>query len=468
AAVRKVFTEALEYQPSLIIIDELQAIAGKTQSGSLQIDIASIIGSELDRLDDSRVLVVAATRRPNEIDESLRKRGRLRFEIDIPIPDTNARIEILKVLRGLSLLAADELSEGMGQRTHGFVGSDLEDLVEVAEEIAQDRHEAQSSSSARLHEDTSQSQVDDADLGEDSDFQVRQEDFESALLRVRPSAMREVFLDSPKVRWNDIGGQEDVKETLRQLVEWPIRDAAHMAWLGISPKKGLLLYGPPGCSKTLTAQALATEAGLNFIAVKGAELLSMYVGESERAVREVFRKARAASPSIIFFDEIDAIGASREGGGQGSGVNVLTTILNEMDGIEQLKGVLVLAATNKPEVLDPALMRPGRLGTALYVGPPDLAARTEILRIQSRKMKFGEDVDIDDLASRSEGYSGAEMVYVCEEAGSGAMTEYEREGVKVKICKRHFDSAVAKVPMQITREVRARYENWSVGGVKKL
>jgi AAA family ATPase len=240
-----------------------------------------------------------------------------------------------------------------------------------------------------------------------------------------------------------------------------------MTELGITATKGLLLYGPPGCSKTLTAQALATEAGLNFIAVKGAEILNMYVGESERAVREVFRKARAASPSIIFFDEIDAIGSTREGG-QSSGVNVLTTLLNEMDGIETLKGVVILAATNKPEVLDPALMRPGRLDTILYVGPPDQAARRDILRIKTNKMKIAEDVNIEELAERMEGYSGAEIVSICEKAGHGAMKDSLRDGKTKPITKFHFESALAKVDRQITPAIRLGYKQWSVGGTRKL
>ena len=235
-----------------------------------------------------------------------------------------------------------------------------------------------------------------------------------------------------------------------------------MARLGIEPKKGLLLYGPPGCSKTLTAKAVATEAGLNFLAVKGAELLSMYVGESERAVREVFRKARAASPSIIFFDEIDAIGAARDG--QHGGLNVLTTLLNELDGIEVLKGVFVLAATNKPEVLDPALMRPGRLDTILYVGPPDPEARQEILSIRTRKMDIAEDVDLKWLAAATDGYSGAELVSICQRAGYAALEEQEACGEQKRVRKGHFEIGLKEVTRQITQEMRERYDAWGRRG----
>ena len=237
-----------------------------------------------------------------------------------------------------------------------------------------------------------------------------------------------------------------------------------MTRLGIEPKKGLLLYGPPGCSKTLTAAAVATEAGLNFLAVKGAELLSMYVGESERAMREVFRKARAAAPSIIFFDEIDAIGASREGLGQHGGLNVLTTLLNELDGIETLKGVFVLAATNKPEVLDPALMRPGRLDTMLYVGPPDPEARKEILHITVGKMDVAGDVDVKWLAEKTDRYSGAEIVSVCQRAGYAALEEQESSGETMQVWQRHFEVGLREVQRQITPEMRARYEEFGRRG----
>lgn len=231
-----------------------------------------------------------------------------------------------------------------------------------------------------------------------------------------------------------------------------------MVRLGIEPKRGLLLYGPPGCSKTLTAKAVATESGLNFIAVKGGELLNMYVGESERALREVFRKARAARPSILFFDEIDAIGGSREGNIQSGELNVLTTMLNELDGIESLNGVFVLAATNKPQILDPALMRPGRLDTALYIGLPDCESRREILQIRLHLMDVEEDVDIADLANRADGYSGAELVSVCQKAGYAALEEQVSSGLQQKVGKRHFEIALLEVPRQITLEMTERYK----------
>ena len=239
-----------------------------------------------------------------------------------------------------------------------------------------------------------------------------------------------------------------------------------MERLGIQPRKGLLLYGPPGCSKTLTAKALATESGLNFIAVKGAEILNMYVGESERTVRDIFAKARAVSPSIIFFDEIDAIASVRDSQQTGS-LNVLTTLLNEMDGIESLRDVTVLAATNKPEVLDLALMRPGRLDTILYVGPPDLEARQEILRIRTARMDIAKDVQFDHLAEAMEGYTGAEVVSICNMAGYHAFADSEATGREEVISRIHFQQAMTKVNRQVSAELRMRYENWSVGGISR-
>jgi AAA family ATPase len=233
-----------------------------------------------------------------------------------------------------------------------------------------------------------------------------------------------------------------------------------MKRLNINSKKGILLYGPPGCSKTLTVKALATEAGLNFLAVKGAEILSMYVGESERALREIFRKARSASPSIIFFDEIDAIASKRGDKGSHGNLNVLTTLLNEMDGIEELKNVLVVAATNKPELLDPALMRPGRLDNILYIGPPDVDARKEILDIWFKKSAVHEEVDAGELAALTEGYSGAEMVNICETAADAALDEEEETGIEQQIKWSHFKSALGQVKKQITSTVIWEYEQW--------
>ncbi|KAI5245873.1 AAA-domain-containing protein [Aureobasidium subglaciale] len=494
-SVRNLFAEAVAHQPSLVIMDNLEAIAGTQQRDSIG-NLASALVAELDRLRNTTVLVVAAAHNPNDIDKSLRTPGRLRYEIEIPIPDMKARIQILKVMQGET--GTDELAEVIGERTHGFVGQDLEALFNNALEHALDRHQETTTNWLPIQrtadDDASQrtlvnsmqncsivdrprtAETDDTDDGE---LQVTIADYEKALLEVRPTAMREIFLETPKVLWSDIGGSGDVKKTLNEVVEWPLRYEQHMQALSLTPQKGILFYGPPGCSKTLTAKAVATESGLNFIAVKGAELTSMYVGESERSVREVFRKARAAAPSIIFFDEIDSIGSERDSAGT-KGLNVLTTLLNEMDGIESLKGVLVLAATNKPEILDPALLRPGRFDSLIYIAPPSQSARKEILRIRTRSVPLADDVNIDDMAVRTEGFSGAEIVEICLNACRAAMrrrveivTTHEpvdalESEQLMKVSKDDFEIALSTAVRRITPEMTEGYEQWRDGLTKKL
>ncbi|MCJ1379327.1 AAA+-type ATPase [Xylographa soralifera] len=471
-AVSRIFADARRRQPSVIIVDRLETLAGRARdpSSAQAINITTSLCEEFEKLGDSRILVIAATKALSEIDEALRRPGCFEFQLELPIPDSTTRTEILKILTSLHPDSTVSVLQKVGDRTHGFVGADLDKLIQLAVDKATARILASSGNATphviRTDHSSWLLQDDQRTLYESPELvvEVTEADLNNALLEVRPTAMQEVFLETPKVRWTDIGGQHELKKSLKQAVEWPFKYPTEMARLGIEPKKGLLLYGPPGCSKTLTAAAVATEAGLNFLAVKGAELLSMYVGESERAMREVFRKARAAAPSIIFFDEIDAIGASREGSGQHGGLNVLTTLLNELDGIEALKGVFVLAATNKPEVLDPALMRPGRLDTMLYVGPPDQEARKEILHIRVGKMDVAGDVDVSWLAARMDGYSGAEVVSVCQRAGYAALEEQESSGKTMQVWKRHFEVGLREVQRQITPEMRARYEEFGRRG----
>ncbi|CAD0114281.1 unnamed protein product [Aureobasidium uvarum] len=495
-SVRNLFAEAVAHQPSLIIMDNLEAIAGTQQRDYTANNLAPALVAELDRLRNTHVLVVAAAHNPNDVDKSLRTPGRLRYEIEIPIPDMKARIQILKVMQGETGTA--ELAEAIGERTHGFVGQDLEALFNNALEHALDRYQERPTNWLPIQhadgdDDSQRTLVNgmqncnivdrprtaDTDDTDDGDLQVTLADYEKAMLEVRPTAMREIFLETPKVLWSDIGGSGDVKKTLNEVVEWPLKFEHHMQALSLTPQKGILFYGPPGCSKTLTAKAVATESGLNFIAVKGAELTSMYVGESERSVREVFRKARAAAPSIIFFDEIDSIGSERDSSGT-KGLNVLTTLLNEMDGIESLKGVLVLAATNKPEVLDPALLRPGRFDSLIYISPPSQSARKEILRIRTSNVPLSDDVDIDDLAVRTDGFSGAEIVEICLNACRAAMrrrvaivTSHDQSDTssdveQMKVSKNDFDIALSTAVRRITPEMTEGYEHWRDGLTKKL
>lgn len=378
--LRGIFEEARKRSPCIIVLDEVDALCPRRdggEGGEVERRVVAMLLTLMDGVTadaSERVIVIAATNRPNSIDPALRRPGRFDREIEIGIPDAPGRRQILEVFLAKMPhnLTAEQIS-AIASKTHGYVGADLGSLV----------RESASSAIHRCFEAGTEPLLTYADV-------------QHTLPTIRPSAMREVFVETPAVRWSDIGGQQDVKQKLRECVEWPLTHAETFTRLGVEAPRGVLLYGPPGCSKTLTAKALATESGINFIAVKGPELLNKYVGESERAVREIFRKARAASPSIIFFDEIDALGAARDAG-EGHG-GMLTSLLNEMDGVEALSGVTVVAATNRPDVLDPALTRPGRLDRIIYVGAPDLATRKEIFALRFRNMAVEPGVDVDELA----------------------------------------------------------------------
>lgn len=293
----------------------------------------------------------------------------------------------------------------------------------------------------------------------DSTIKIEKADLESALIDVRPSAMREIFLEMPKISWDDIGGQHELKQKLTEVVQLPLEAANTFSSLGISAPKGVLLYGPPGCSKTLTAKALASESGLNFLAVKGPEIFNKYVGESERTIREIFRKARAAAPSIIFFDEIDALASSREEALTLAAQHVLTSLLNEIDGVEELNGVVIVAATNRPSEIDPALLRPGRLDRHIYVAPPDKEARLHILHRKCQKFDIDNaDSLFEDLAEATDGCSGAEVALLCQEAGLAAIME-NKEARKVE--ERHFLHALKSISKGITPEMLEYYEDFS-------
>lgn len=384
--IRGVFEEARKRSPCIIVLDEVDALCPRRdggEGGEVERRVVAMLLTLMDGMGsasptDERVIVIAATNRPNALDPALRRPGRFDREIEIGIPDAVGRRHILGImLAKMPHALTDAEIDSIAARTHGYVGADLGSLV----------REAASAAIQRWY---------DYPKGQPAPL-LTLEDLLTTLPTIRPSAMREVFVETPAVRWSDIGGQDEVKQKLRECVEWPLTHRATFDRLGVEAPRGVLLYGPPGCSKTMTAKALATESGINFIAVKGPELLNKYVGESERAVRETFRKARAAAPSIVFFDEIDALGGSRDDGGAHSGV--LTSLLNEMDGIEQLSGVTVVAATNRPDVLDAALTRPGRLDRILYVGPPDKATRKEIFKLRFAGMAVEPGVDADELAA---------------------------------------------------------------------
>ncbi|KAK4705011.1 AAA family ATPase, partial [Phenoliferia sp. Uapishka_3] len=480
ARLREVFAEAKRKSPAVIVIDEVDALApNREEGGEVERRVVATLLMLMDGLDDKeeptkvegpdesdgddegeeprvvekpRVVVIAATNRPNAIDPALRRPGRFDKEIEIGVPDASSRLSILKVLlQRTPHELSDIVLQSVAARTHGFVGADLSSLVHSAGLSALKRSFALFSSIPVGSLPSANPAL--------NNLRVNEADMESALLSTRPSAMREVFLETPKVYWNDIGGQAHIKDRLRECVEWPLLHPDTFKRLGVRPPRGILLYGPPGCSKTLIAKALATEGGLNFIAVKGPEVFNKYVGESEKAIRELFRKARAAAPSIIFLDEIDALAPARgsdESGGS-TGDRVLMSLLTEMDGIEELNGVIVLAATNRPEIIDPALMRPGRLDRILYVSPPDLPSRRDIFRVNFAKMAVHEDVEIEELAVMTEGCSGAELVSICQDAALNAMNE----DIKARnIARKHFVEAARTVRRRITREVIQSYEDW--------
>ncbi|KAG5420348.1 AFG2 [Candida metapsilosis] len=447
-AIREIFEEAAQFQPSIIFMDEIDSLVpsrNSDDSGETESRVVATLLTMMDGMDNSgRIVVVGATNRPNAIDIALRRPGRFDQEIEIGIPDVEARQDILQKQFDKMNKEKYDLSEEdialVATKTHGYVGADLTALCREAVMKAINRG---------LANGTPQEKI-----------KITLDDVFEALSEIRPSAMREIFLEMPKVYWSDIGGQEELKKKLVEVVQLPLEASASFAKLGVNAPKGVLLYGPPGCSKTLTAKALATESGLNFLAIKGPEIFNKYVGESERTIREIFRKARAAAPSIIFLDEIDAIASDRDGDGGGTTTaskNVLTSLLNEIDGVEELKGVVIIGATNKPAEIDAALLRPGRLDRHIYVAPPDYEARLQILNKCCIKFDL-VDVDLTSYAKLTEGCSGAEVTLLCQEAGLNAIME-DRNAQYVE--NRHFEHALLGISRGITPEMLDYYKQFS-------
>ncbi|KAJ3329757.1 spermatogenesis associated protein 5 [Blyttiomyces sp. JEL0837] len=452
--LRSIFEEAEENAPSIIFIDEIDSLCPKRDESNSDLE-KRIVATLLILMDgaDSKsnnlggVVVMAATNRPNMLDEALRRPGRFDREIEIGIPDPSDRLSILKShLSRIPHSLTEEQIFNIAAVTHGYVGADL---AAVCREAGLKAVKRLAGEAERLG--LKKGCVDGLDV------RVNCDEMMQAMGEIKPSSMREILLEVPRVLWTDIGGQDDIKQKLKEAVEWPLKHPEAFARFKIRPPKGILLYGPPGCSKTLMAKALATEAGLNFLAVKGPELFSKWVGESEKAVRDIFKKARAASPSIVFFDEIDAI-AVRRGGDEGSvGDRVLSQLLNEMDGIEPLVNVTVVAATNRPDIIDSALLRPGRIDRILYVSPPDFASRLQIFKIRVGKMATGADVDIEELTRLTDGFSGAEVVAVCQEAAMKAM---EEDVLATEVKRIHFLQAIKGVTPRISKEMIAFYDEF--------
>jgi transitional endoplasmic reticulum ATPase len=452
AHLRKIFDEATKQAPSIIFLDEIDAIAPRRERvvGDVEKRVVAQLLALMDGLSQRQhVIVLAATNLPNVLDPALRRPGRFDREISIPIPDQYGRQEILEIhSRGMPLAKDVDLPH-MSAITHGFVGADLEALCRESGMIALRR--------LLPRIDFSQATIPYELL---SELEVTGDDFLQAMHEVEPSAVREVFVEVPNVAWSDVGGLDDAKTRLREAVEWPLQYPKLFEAVRLRPPKGVLLSGPPGCGKTLLAKALATETKVNFISVKGPEILSMYVGESERGLREVFRKARQTAPCIVFFDEIDALASSRSGGREDSGVGarVLSQLLTELDGIEELKGVLMLAATNRPDLLDPALLRPGRFDIQIELPPPDREVRAKIFEVHLRDRPVERGVTPEWLADQTEGFSGAEIEGVCRRAVMLAIGEQIRlsaekpDATRLRIRRGDLEAAAREIGSQLGRD----------------
>ena len=413
--LREIFDDAQKAAPSIIFIDEIDSIAPKRGevTGEVERRVVAQLLAMMDGLKErGQVVVIGATNREEAIDPALRRPGRFDREIEIGVPDRSGRIEILQIhMRGMPI--SDDVNlEGLADRMHGFVGADINALCKEAAMRALRRY---------LPDLTTEDEI-PAEIMDK--IRVTGSDFEEALKEIEPSSMREVLVDVPRVHWSDLGGLGSLKQELIEAIEWPLKQPEKFRLMGIRPPKGILLYGPPGTGKTMIAQAVANETAANFISVRGPQMLSKWVGESEKAIREIFRKARQVSPTIIFFDELDSIAPMR-GMDEGSHVieRVVNQLLAEMDGLETLKDVVVIAATNRPDILDPALLRSGRFDRMLMVGPPDKLGRHEILKIKTEDMPTGEDVNLEELAELTEGYVGSDLDSLCREAAMLALRE---------------------------------------------
>jgi len=449
--LREVFKEAQENAPSIVFIDEIDSIAPKREevTGEVEKRVVAQLLTLMDGIQErGKVIVIGATNRPDDVDPALRRPGRFDREIEIRPPDKQGRFEILQVhTRSMPLDSDVNLAE-IADLTKGYTGADLAALAKEA-------------AMAAVREFMNTGKVDLSKPGEIKKevletLKVSRRHFLEAMKVVRPTLIREVFVEVPEVHWSDIGGLESAKQELREVVEWPLKYSDVFQKMGVEPPKGVLLFGPPGTGKTLLAKAVATESGANFIAIRGPEVLSKWVGESEKAIRDVFRRAREVAPVVVFFDEIDAIAPAR-GYSFDSGVTdrIVNQLLTEMDGLVPLNNVVVLAATNRPDIVDPALMRPGRFDRIIYVPPPDKDSRKQIFQVHLRKVPLANDVDIDRLADLTEGYTGADIAAVVREAVFAKLREKLEPG---PVEWRHFQQALKKVKPSLTREDVARYE----------
>ena len=457
ARLREIFKEAREKAPSIIFVDEIDSIAPKREevTGEVERRVVSQMLSLMDGLEArGKVIVIAATNRPNAIDPALRRPGRFDREIEIKVPDKKGRKDILAIHSRNMPLSDDVNVEKISSVSHGYVGADLEYLCkEAAMKCLRRLLPELNMEEEKLPPETLDKLI------------VNNDDFQKALIEVTPSGMREVFIEDPDVKWADIGGLEEVKRELQEAVEWPMKYPGLYDKLGHKMPRGILLHGPSGTGKTLLAKAVATESEANFVSVRGPELLSKWVGESERGIREIFRRARQASPCVIFFDEIDSIAPIRGAGGETAVTErVVSQLLTELDGMENMHGVVVLAATNRPDMIDPALLRPGRFDKIIQIPLPDKESRKMILKINAEKIPIVSDpdnpqrVDIDKIAELTDGLSGADTAAIANTAVSLVIHEFldthpdvkdiEKSSGDAKVTMKHFEAAVKKVREQ--------------------
>ena len=454
--LRKIFEEAQANAPAVIFIDEIDSIAPKREevTGEVEKRVVAQLLTLMDGLKErGKVIVIGATNRPDALDPALRRPGRFDREIEIPPPDKRARREILAVHTRNMPLAEDVDLDKIADMTHGYTGADIAALVKEAAMNALRRFMKEEGIEIEKGQPIPAEKLEK--------LKVTMDDFLTAMKNVQPSLIREVFVEVPSVHWDDIGGLEDVKQELREAIEWPMKYPHVFEKMGLEPPKGILLFGPPGTGKTLLAKAVATESGANFITVRGPEVLSKWVGESEKAIRQIFRRARMVAPAVVFFDEIDSIAGIR--GSDPSGVidRIVNQLLTELDGIQPLRRVVTIAATNRPDLLDPALLRPGRFDRLVYVPPPDYNARLQIFKVHTRKLPLAGDVNLDELARRTEGYTGADIAAVCREASLIALRErYRSTGTLdvVKVGMEHFIKALEKVPPSLSKSDIEMYE----------
>ena len=459
--LREVFEEAEENSPAVVFIDEIDSIAperGET-SGDVERRVVAQLLSLMDGLDErGEVIVIGATNRVDALDPALRRGGRFDREIEVGVPDKDGRTEILQVhTRGMPLDEGIDL-EQYAENTHGFVGADIEQLAKEAAMGALRR--------IRPELDLEEDEIPAETLEK---LEVTEADFKQALKGIEPSALREVFVEVPDVTWKSVGGLEGTKERLRETIQWPLEYPEVFEQMDMQAAKGVLMYGPPGTGKTLLAKAIANESQSNFISIKGPELLNKYVGESEKGVREVFEKARANAPTVVFFDEIDSMAGERgrRSGDSGVGERVVSQLLTELDGLEELEDVVVIATTNRPDLIDSALLRPGRLDRHVHVPVPDEEARRKIFEVHTRGKPLAEGIDLDDLAARTEDYVGADIEAVCREASMAATREFinsvDPEDVdetvgNVRVTAEHFEEALEEVGPSVDEDTRERYD----------